>query len=281
MISVIIPLYNKKTAIHRTVESVLKQSNNEFEIIVVDDGSTDGSGDMLSDIKDERVRYFKKENGGVSSARNFGIDKSTGEWLLFLDADDELAPCSMRIFEHCSKKFPQHKVFVGGTARGPLSNNEHAYVESRIGGFFSIWINRFLPHAGNMLVHRSVVQKYGGYDERMSFFEDYEFCLRMMLSGKVVYTSSPVCVFHKEDCQLSVTKHNKEKDMAYYVAEQLSRYPFWGKTLWYENLEYMLFWNEDNVEEYAFYEQLKCQSFGAVHYLLHQVRQRLSNYGLI
>ena len=96
-ISVIIPLYNKESNISRTVHSVLEQSIKEFELIIVDDGSTDNSLNIIKDIHDVRIRLIRQENGGPSKARNTGVTYAQGDWILFLDADDELMD---RALEH-------------------------------------------------------------------------------------------------------------------------------------------------------------------------------------
>lgn len=93
-ISVITPLYNAEAYIERCINSVLAQGNDNFELILVDDGSTDGSRAICQRYADNyrNVRYYWKENGGPSAARNYGVLQSTGEFLTFLDADDEIAP---------------------------------------------------------------------------------------------------------------------------------------------------------------------------------------------
>lgn len=88
LVSVIIPVFNCKKYIRRCLESVLIQSYKDIEIVIIDDGSTDDSNEIISEYKDNRIKLYRKENGGVSSARNFGITKSTGEFILFVDADD-------------------------------------------------------------------------------------------------------------------------------------------------------------------------------------------------
>ena len=90
--SVIIPVYNTEQYLVRCIESVLSQNFADFELILVDDGSTDESGAICDAYgkKDSRIRVFHKENGGVSSARNFALDKAKGEWLCFVDSDDQL-----------------------------------------------------------------------------------------------------------------------------------------------------------------------------------------------
>ena len=87
-VSVIIPTYNRSNLAKGAVENVLQQSYTDFEILVVDDGSTDDTASVFKQISDDRVRYYHKPNGGQSSARNLGIVKSNGEYIAFLDEDD-------------------------------------------------------------------------------------------------------------------------------------------------------------------------------------------------
>jgi glycosyltransferase involved in cell wall biosynthesis len=91
--SVVIPVYNTEKYLPCCIESVLSQSFTDFEVLLIDDGSTDGSGDICDAYaeKDTRVRVFHKQNGGVSSARNLGLDNAKGEWVVFIDGDDLLA----------------------------------------------------------------------------------------------------------------------------------------------------------------------------------------------
>ena len=91
-IAVIIPLYNKENFIKKTLESVLNQTFTDFEVLVIDDGSTDQSFEIVSQFSDERIKLFQQENKGAASARNLGIEKATGELIAFLDADDYWFP---------------------------------------------------------------------------------------------------------------------------------------------------------------------------------------------
>lgn len=100
-ISVIVPVYNAEQYLPRCVDSILDQSFNDFELLLVDDGSTDESG-MICDeyaVKDSRIHVIHKENGGVSSARNVGLDNAIGEWVCFVDSDDELMPDGLKVLE--------------------------------------------------------------------------------------------------------------------------------------------------------------------------------------
>ena len=98
MISIIIPLYNKEKTIKRAIESVLQQSYRNFELLVIDDGSIDNSKIIVENISDSRIIYEFKQNGGVSSARNYGARKASSQWLFFLDADDIMLPGALDTF---------------------------------------------------------------------------------------------------------------------------------------------------------------------------------------
>lgn len=89
-VSIIVPVYNVEKYLQRCIESILTQTETDFELLLIDDGSKDKSGLMCDDYaqKDKRVNVIHKENGGVSSARNLGIEKANGEWMCFIDADD-------------------------------------------------------------------------------------------------------------------------------------------------------------------------------------------------
>lgn len=91
LVSIIIPVYNSEKYIKRCLNSVLNQTYKNIEIVIVDDGSTDNSFLEINKFEDKRIKYFKKENEGVSIARNYGIKKSSGEYLLFVDSDDYIA----------------------------------------------------------------------------------------------------------------------------------------------------------------------------------------------
>ena len=94
-ISVIVPVYNTEKYLARCIESILAQTFTDFELLLIDDGSKDNSGTICDEYaaKDSRVRVFHKENGGVSSARNMGLDNASGEWITFVDSDDIVYNC--------------------------------------------------------------------------------------------------------------------------------------------------------------------------------------------
>ena len=100
MISIIVPVYNTEKYLDRCIQSILSQTYTDFELLLINDGSTDSSGAICDKYaeQDSRVRVFHKENGGVSSARNVGLDNAKGEWVTFCDSDDWVENCWLDTF---------------------------------------------------------------------------------------------------------------------------------------------------------------------------------------
>lgn len=108
LFSIIVPVYNVKGYLERTVESILSQSFDDFELLLVDDGSTDGSEvyiDLVANA-DDRISVFHQTNSGVSSARNLGLDNARGHWIVFVDGDDALVPQALQILSDCIARHP-------------------------------------------------------------------------------------------------------------------------------------------------------------------------------
>ncbi|MBR5512195.1 MAG: glycosyltransferase [Bacteroidaceae bacterium] len=99
MISIIVPIYNSEKYLNRCINSILVQTFTDFELLLINDGSTDSSGDICNEHakKDSRIRVFHKKNGGVTSARRLGVEESKGEYISFVDSDDNLYPKSLEI----------------------------------------------------------------------------------------------------------------------------------------------------------------------------------------
>ncbi len=112
MFSVVIPLYNKKLHIGRAITSVLNQTHQDFEIIIVDDGSTDNSADIVTSYKDSRIKLIRQKNAGVSSARNRGVEQARGNLVAFLDADDEWMPKHLEIIKRLAHDNPGAGIYA-------------------------------------------------------------------------------------------------------------------------------------------------------------------------
>lgn len=280
--SVIIPLYNKGWKVKRAIDSVLRQNVPDLEIVVVDDGSTDDGADYVKGYQDTRIRYIYKDNGGVSSARNKGIEEATGEWLIFLDADDELLNGAISIYEEMAKKFPKSRFFVGKNVwrSSPVISNKIIHTSFP---YFSIWLNRLYPSPRNMMIHRSLIEKNGYFDERQSLYEDFEFVLRMCRGGNIAFTNKPTGVYHQEEGGLSGISHPLNKEMAYYIPEILSsrKTTFWERALLYENIEQEIAWWQGNDENIEFYRNMQRKHFAWYHKYLHWIRAQMMRHGII
>src|SRR5690606_15574762 len=124
MFSVIIPLYNKELSVTETLRSVLNQTFTDFEIVIVNDGSTDNSLEIVSKIKDPRITLVNKENGGVSSARNRGIQVAKRDWIVFLDGDDIWFPNHLETLAEMIGRFSLDKVFCTAYIKSGKKNKE-------------------------------------------------------------------------------------------------------------------------------------------------------------
>lgn len=293
MFSVVIPLYNKGALIKRTIDSVLSQSFQDFEIVVVDDGSKDDSAVFVKAYSDDRVKYYYKANGGVSSARNYGIEKSTKDWIVFLDADDELLQNALETLRRMIQQNRDTTFVVGknvwvksGQSKElcfAQIKNEHATIMSTCNPYFHLWMQKFYSAPRNTAIHKSLLSTRNGFDERMSFYEDFEFVLRLLVNQNIVYTSEPIAIYYQEETGLSGSSHPIEKEMAYYIPEQVATASFWHKALLFENLEMeILWWHQHGNEEYVeFYQDMQRKYFSRIYSLLHWLRQKMIRKGMI
>lgn len=165
-VSVIIPLYNGEKYIAKCVESVLRQTYKNFELIIVDDGSTDNSFDLVKGFCDSRIVLLSKENGGVASARNMGLDNATGEYCVFIDADDELNTDTYleELVAHAEYDYVvgglTHCYFVNGIEQGrnasSLGDNEGTVLNEIPDEFF---IKGFVHTCCGKLYKRAIIEE--------------------------------------------------------------------------------------------------------------------------
>ncbi len=129
--SVVIPLYNKASHVRRAIESVLAQSVRDFELIVVDDGSTDGGLDVVRSVEDGRIHVVQQQHSGVSAARNRGAQEAAAEVVAFLDADDTWTPEFLKTAMSLRERLPEAAVW--GTRTGSRTRRKARIPEYRGG----------------------------------------------------------------------------------------------------------------------------------------------------
>lgn len=187
-VSVIIPTYNRAQQTLRALRSVWSQTFTDYEVIVVDDGSIDDTATELERLG-SRIRLIKQPNGGVSSARNRGIIEAAGDYLAFLDSDDEWLPEKLAkqvafLDEHkdvgfvaCLNTFDVENGFTYGNS---YTRDAHNSAESQ---FVEFLTSPFPRNMSRYVVRRQLMTEHGGFDESIRGSEDWELCLRLLKHG--------------------------------------------------------------------------------------------------
>lgn len=199
-VSVIIPAYNMADLTVRTVESVLKQTYENIEVIVIDDGSTDNTRERLASYTD-RIKYIYKENGGACSARNMGIRLATGDYIGLLDCDDMYLPHKIEKSVNYLEKHPDF-----GFVHTPvyfIDENDtilrlYALPESRSTGWIvkKLLSRNFICNSTSV-IRRSCFEKTGLFDEALFTHADWDISLRLAEKYKVGYISTPFTYYRK------------------------------------------------------------------------------------
>jgi len=224
-ISVVIPLYNKEAFIRRAIESVLHQSHEDLEIIVVDDGSTDNSAHVVKDIQDPRLRLITQENRGVSAARNIGAKASRADWVAFLDADDEYEPGFLASVVEAltsDRDCPEDIAFIG--ANYYLDRRSKTAVprsvSSGLQDYFKLFVNNCSPCcSSSTVVNKRIFHAVGGFSEGQILFEDWLLWFKLALAGHYVHLNTPLALYHSLDSGSSARR--KRVNFMYSEAECL------------------------------------------------------------
>jgi glycosyltransferase involved in cell wall biosynthesis len=181
-ISVVVPAYNAERTILETIASVQQQTFSDFELIVINDGSTDGTLEQLNTVKDARIKVFSYENGGISVARNRGIAQATGEFIAFLDADDLWTPDKLELQLAALQQHPEAGVAYSWTCfmdeQGKsFSPGKQVSFEGNV--YAELLLVNFLSHGSNPLIRKQTIESVGGFNTTFSPCADWDFYLRL------------------------------------------------------------------------------------------------------
>lgn len=227
-VSIIVPVYKAEKYLHRCVDSILAQTFRDWECILVDDGSPDGSGAICDEYaqKDARIHVIHKENGGVSSARNTGIDKSNGEWLCFIDSDDTVEPFYVDILFKGISGTNDVELSVAGY-RSVDGNSKIISTNKFEKSFISENLSIVLCLAENNNTINSPVCKLFKkcvimdndlkFHSSLSYGEDHVFVLDYLLHVNAISVSNKVIYnyFHRENDSLTSAGCTPEKMITY------------------------------------------------------------------
>lgn len=191
--SVIIPLYNKESFIGNTLKSLLNQTFTDFEVLVINDGSTDNGEKITKSFNDVRIRHFSQENKGVSIARNLGIENAVANYICFLDADDMWHIDFLEVIYSYILKFPEHKVFASAieieTSKKVFKpeysipkDNDFAIVD-----YFEGSVKESALWTSSSVFEKSVFEKAGVFDPAIKISEDTDLWIRIGLQFPVVF----------------------------------------------------------------------------------------------
>lgn len=203
-VSVVIPLYNKETTVVRAIRSILDGVVLPDEIIVVDDGSTDGSSSALGAVQSPLLRIIRQENKGAAAARNTGIRESNGELIAFLDADDVWLPNFLQVTLELKKDFPDAGIYGTSYAicqGGTITPMPHPGVpphpwRGTLDNLFMLFLSRTPFNSDTVLIHRAVFEKTGFFMEGEAIGEDVQMWLNISLHEPVVFTTEVCSYYH-------------------------------------------------------------------------------------
>jgi glycosyltransferase involved in cell wall biosynthesis len=218
MFSVLIPLYNKERSIKNTIQSVLDQNFNDFEIIVVNDGSTDNSPEIVKQFVDPRIRLIHQENQGVSAARNRGIKEAKYEWIAFLDGDDLWEINHLEEILRMMKIYPGEKVYVTSFR---FSDGRNIYKHPRsstifkIENYFEEAIKEHLISTDNIVVHKECFSKVGGFNVALNRGEDLDLWARLAREYNIIKSKEITAIYRMEAENRSDRSYNLHKSILF------------------------------------------------------------------
>lgn len=276
-ISIIMPCYNAAKTIGAAIACVQAQSLSSWELIVVDDGSTDDSIKVVSDVDDRRIRLFSQVNCGSASARNRGLREAQGCYIAFLDSDDAWHPAFLETMWHALE--PRNDAVLaycgwqnlglqGGRGEPfvPLDYDPLDRAEVLLGGC------RWPIHG--VLVRRDAIERAGGFDESLQASVDYDLWLRVAPQGRLVRVPEVLAYYHHHEGE-QITKNKFRVALNHWRAQQkfLKQHPDEAQRLGRKRVRelvegellkraYVCYWNRDLLPARALFRKVMCAGYG-------------------
>jgi len=242
MISVVIPLYDKAKQVAATLDSVRRQTFSAYEVVIVDDGSTDGSLDVVRDYLLEYstfsgcVRIYSQQHAGVSAARNKGIDESRYGWIAFLDADDTWAPEYLQAQTELSRKYPGCEILAsayeftygaGGLEPATFSKFTFAGTDGILDNYFEVAACSHPPLSSlTTIVRKKSIQAIGGFPESISSGEDLLTWGRLAIYNRIAFNRKSLGQYNRDHSQFNRDQRERlpaRNDVVGYCLENLYR----------------------------------------------------------
>ncbi len=207
--SIVIPVYNKERFVSKTIKSVLYQTFTDYEIIIINDGSTDQGEAKIFAFQDKRIQYYHKKNEGVAIARNFGIEKATADYICFLDADDIWFPNFLETMHYFISELPEQKVFAAAIEIETRHKTIPAHYsipkrsDFEIVNFFDASQKECVLWTSSVCIHRSVFEKVGTFDTQIKHGEDTELWIRIGLQFPIAFIRKILARYVYDDKSIS------------------------------------------------------------------------------
>jgi len=206
--AVVIPLYNKAAHVARAVRSVLAQTCADFELVVVDDGSTDGGEAVVASLADPRLRLLRQPNRGVSAARNAGAAASRADHIAFLDADDEWTPDFLAEIDVLLTEYPQAAIHATGYRLASGGRSRRFSQRGVVGGcdagrcrldYLTCLARNVYPFsASSVCISRSHFARTRGFDEGLAIGDDVDMWISLAMLGEVAYSHAECSIYHRD-----------------------------------------------------------------------------------
>ena len=217
LISVILPVYNSEKYLREALNSVFNQHYTPLEIIIVDDGSTDGTSQIVKEYRG-KVQYYYQQNEGPASARNLGIQKANGDFITFIDADDLWPDDKLMNQMRCFEKYPETEIVQGLVERVDISKPnkpDESEVEEQL------FIHSNL---GAMIIRRAVFDKIGMFDRNLTYHSDTDFWFRARESGiKILVDNKIALIYRIHGSNHTTGKNTKSLGFARILKKSLDR----------------------------------------------------------
>lgn len=227
MVSVIVPIYNIDIYLQRCVDSILAQTYCDFELILVDDGSTDQSGKICDDYKkDKRIKVIHKQNGGISSARNSGMEIANGDYYLFIDGDDYVHKFYIETLVACQRE-KSYDLVIGGLISTPKGNkiqlSDFSYNLDDMPKFVKNNFDKTSMHMISSKLYSScIIRKYNiQFDTKICFAEDRVFNMEYLKYCRSVRTISATQYYYTDGSMITTDKYGLEYNDLLYLLNEL------------------------------------------------------------
>jgi len=204
--SVVIPLYNKANYIQNCLESVLKQTHKEFEVILVNDGSTDGSETVVERFQDSRIRLVHQENKGASAARNKAISLAKHEWIALIDADDYWYPNHLEELQNTIEQFPKADVVCNNYeillekdyVKNPTFSIEYPLKAQYIEDYFKGSLIDPIAWTSALSFTSSIFKKVGEFDTNIKSGQDIDLMVKFGLAATIAFNPKVTMRYHRK-----------------------------------------------------------------------------------